>query len=235
MRFLVGEGELDPRVNICIADEHIQGYEGDLAHNSDKFTVIARPAAVVDDLKPARPRVILRHETRGPVDGDVKPEAYLPHMHLVVPCVAHICPLDKPRVEREPHPCWDVASRYIVVSFARPVLRQQVPLGIFEGRPALVLNDWIRMKVEERILKVIPFQARDAATDSVYYLSPRREARSPPFYWPVATGPAGRCTRRLMRGGTRAPLRTRHFRLRWHSPLAAAGPVVGREIASLGP
>ena len=169
---------------------------------------------MVDDLKPARPQIVLRHETRGPVDRHLKPEAYLPHVHLMVPRVAHICPLDKTRVEGEPHPCWNVARSYIVASLARPVLRQQVPLGILQGRAALVLNDWIRMKVEERILKVIPLQARDAAADSVYYLSSSRETRSPPFHWPVATGPAGRCTRRPLRGGTRAPLQTRHVRLR---------------------
>ncbi len=159
----------------------IQGEEGGLAHDRDNVTVITWAACMVKDLKPAGSRIIFRYQTRGSIDGDLEPETYFPHVHLVIPRVARICSLDEPRVKREPHPRWDVAHRHIVVSLTRQVLRRQVPFCIFNSRPTLVLDDWISMKFEERILEIILNLSRDGAAYSVHYLSPGREARSLPF------------------------------------------------------
>jgi hypothetical protein len=119
--FLVREGELDSRRNVCIADKNIQGEKGDLAHYQYGVTVISRPAAVIDDLEPAWSRIIVRHETRGPVNRHLVPESDLAHVHLMVPRVPSIRPFDEPRVKCEPFSCWDVACGHIVVPFARPV------------------------------------------------------------------------------------------------------------------
>jgi hypothetical protein len=180
-RFLVREGKLESLVNIGITDEHKQGEEGDLAHDRDNVTVITWAACMVKDLKPSGSRIIFRNETRGPIDGDLEPETYFPHVHLVIPRVAHICSLDEPRVKREPHPRWDFARSHIVVSLPRQVLRRQVPFCIFDSRPTLVLDDWISMKFEERVLEIILSPPRDGAAYSVHYPSPGREARSLPF------------------------------------------------------
>ncbi len=105
-------------------------------------------------------------------------------MHLAIPRVARICPLDEPRVKREPHPRWDVARSHTVVSLTRQVPRLQVPSCILDSRPTLVLDDWISMQFEERIVssRTILILSRDGAAYSVHYLSPSREARSLPFH-----------------------------------------------------
>jgi hypothetical protein len=153
-----------------------------LAHDRDNVTVITWAACMIKNLKPAGTCISFWYETRGHIDGDLEPETYFPHVHLVIPRVARICPLDEPRVKHEPHPYLDVARSHIVVSLTRQVPRLQVPYCILDSRPTLVLNDWISMKFEERILEILLILSRDGAVYSVHYLSPGREARSLPFH-----------------------------------------------------
>ncbi len=158
--FLVRKCYLGSSSDVYIANKNIQREEGSLAHIHARVIVICRPAAMVNDLEPTRPRIILRCPTRSPVDTDREPEPDFAHVHLMVPRVACICPLDEPRVECQQHPCWNVTGSYtvnlLVIALMRQVQHSKILFGIIQDSATLVLNDGIRMKLEESILQIIP-------------------------------------------------------------------------------
>ena len=152
-------------------------------------------------------------------------------MHLVVPRVAYICPLDEPRVERHPHACWDVARSYIMMALSGKIPCSEVLLGILKDVTTFVLNVGISMKLEKCILQVIPITPQDAAAYPVHYASPVGEARATPLLWAGAKNPAGWSLHRVLGGGDGGPLRARWLIGR-HQLLGLA---VGRGTASPAP
>lgn len=187
---------------------------------------------MIDHLEPAGPSIVLRCSTRSPVDSDREPETDFSHVHLMVPRVACIRPLDEPRVKCQPHPRWNVTGSDIVLAFTRQVPRSKILLSTRQDRATLVLDDGIRMKFEESILQIIPIPSQYGAAYSVHYLSPSRETRSPAFLLAGATGSAGRHRRLVWGGGDGGPLRAHSIRLGWHLP---QGLEVGKETASPTP
>lgn len=190
---------------------------------------------MIDDLEPTWPRIIFRFPARSPINGDVETKPGLTHMHLMVPRGAYIRvrPLDEPRVECQPHPCWDVAGCNIVVSFPGQVLRPEIFCRVIKDCAALALNDWIGMKIEEGILHFTPILSPYGAAYPIHYLRPSRQAGSPSLLWAGATGPAELFHSRPGGGGDAGPLRARWFSWsRRHPPLDL---VADRETASPTP
>jgi hypothetical protein len=147
---------------------------------------------MVDYLEPAGSGIILWLPTRCTVDSDLVPETDFAHVHLMIPRVACVRPLDESRVKCQTHPCWDVTCRYVVIPFTGQVLSGKIPSSVCQDITTLILNGGVRVELDKSLLQILLILSPYSAAYPVYNLSPNRETRSASFLRAGATRPAER-------------------------------------------